>query len=380
MTGKEITREELYDLVWQRPISKLAPEFGTTPYWLRKICHDHDIPTAPNEWWFAKEYGRQAVQTPLPKDSQFAGQIISIPPGRPRPELSPERMEATAKATEATAKAKKITSTRALPQIAKDMIAELKGSEPNEHGSIHLDSPTSFKFSFNKAELPRVIEIISQLVPAVLELGFEIKSTDKGARIVAEGYEIPVYVRAFLKQVQVKSRWSLSGIGRAYLPSSRLAVILNDLGGREGRYGFGDRKEFADKARYRVEDKIQDVIAAIALEPVRRREDEEQRRRWREERAEEERQRKHADWLKHRETLRHDLLNSLTAANHERHEIRALLETLPTKCRKNDPRYAAFIRWSKRRLQSLDDQLSADAIVGRLRKRRLFEAENDAKA
>jgi len=26
MTGKEITREELYDLVWQRPISKLAPE------------------------------------------------------------------------------------------------------------------------------------------------------------------------------------------------------------------------------------------------------------------------------------------------------------------------------------------------------------------
>ena len=204
MADTEMTREALYDLVWQRPISKLAPEFGTTPYWLRKICHDHDIPTAPNEWWFAKEYGRQAVQTPLPKDSQFAGQMITIPPGRPRPELSPERMEATAKATEATAKAKKITSTRAMPQIAKDMIAELKGSEPNEHGSIHLDSPTSFKFSFNKAELPRVIEIISQLVPAVLELGFEIKSTDKGARIVAEGYEIPVYVRAFLKQVQVK--------------------------------------------------------------------------------------------------------------------------------------------------------------------------------
>ncbi len=379
MTGKEITREDLYDLVWQRPISKLAPEFGTTPYWLRKICHDHDIPTAPNEWWFAKEYGRQAVQTPLPKDSQFAGKIITIPPGRPRPELSPERMEAATKAAEATAKAQKITSPRALPQIAKDMIAELKGSEPNEHGSIHLDSPTSFKFSFNKAELPRVIEIISQLIPAVMELGFEIKSTEKGARIVAEGYEIPVYVRAFLKQVQVKSRWSFSGVGRAYVPCNRLAVILNDLGGREGRYGFGDRQEFADKARYRVEDKIEDVVAAIALEPVRRREDEERRRRWREELAEEERKREHARWLKRREVERHELLTSLTAADQERREIRSLLDTLPTKCRKNDPRYAAFIRWSKRRLQSLDDQLSSDAIVGRLRKRRLFEAEDDKK-
>lgn len=30
MADTEMTREALYDLVWQRPISKLAPEFGTT--------------------------------------------------------------------------------------------------------------------------------------------------------------------------------------------------------------------------------------------------------------------------------------------------------------------------------------------------------------
>jgi len=380
MADTEMTREALYDLVWQRPISKLAPELGTTPYWLRKICHEHDIPTAPNEWWFAKEYGRQAVQTPLPKDSQFAGQIITIPPGRPRPELSPERMEATAKAAEATAKAKKITSTRALPQIAKNMIAELKAYKPKDDGGIYVHSPSSFKFSFDKAQLPRVITIISQLIPAVLELGFEIKSTDKGARIVAEGYEIPLHVRAFLKQVQVKSRWSSSGWERNLVHSDRLAVILNDLGGRDGTDGFGRRKEIADKARYRVEDKIDEIVEAIAAEPIARREAEEDERRREAYWAEIERQTRHAEWLKYRETLRRDLLKSLTSANQERQEIRALLDALPTKCRKNDPRYAAFIRWSKRRLQSLDDQLSADSIVGRLRKRRLFEAEDDARA
>lgn len=380
MADTEMTREALYDLVWQRPISKLAPEFGTTPYWLRKICHDHDIPTAPNEWWFAKEYGREAVQTPLPKDSQFAGATIKIPRGKTRREQSPARMEATTKAANATAKAQKIASPRALPQIAKDMIAELKAYKPDEHGGIYVHSPSSFKFSFDKNQLPRVITIISHLVPAVIELGFEIKSTDKGARIVAEGYEIPVQVRAFLKQVKVKSRWSSSGWERQLVHSDRLAVILNDLGGRDGTYGFGRRKEIADKARYRVEDKIDKIVEVIAAEPIERRAAEEEERRREAYWAERERQRRHADWLKYRETLRYDLLKSLTAANHERHEIRALLETLPTKCRKNDPRYAAFIRWSKRRLQSLDDQLSAEAIVGRLRKRRLFEAEDDAKA
>lgn len=213
----------------------------------------------------------------------------------------------------------------------------------------------------------------------MLELGFEISSTDKGARIVAEGYEIPVHVRAFLKRMQVKSRWSFSGMTTDYVPSEKLAVILNDLGGREGRYGFGDRKEFADTARHRVEDKVEKIVAAIALEPIRRREDEERRKRWQEEWAEEERKREHARWLKRREVERHELLDELIAANRKRAGIHALLDTLPSKARKNDPRYAAFIRWSKRRIQSLDDQLSAGSIVGRLDKRRLFDAEDDAK-
>lgn len=180
--------------------------------------------------------------------------------------------------------------------------------------------------------------------------------------------------------MQVKSRWSSSGWERNLVHSDRLAVILNDLGGRDGTYGLGRRTEIADKARYRVEDKIDKIIEAIAAEPIARREAEERRRQQEAYWAERERQSRHVEWLKHRETMRHELLKSLTAANQERLEIRALLDTLPTKGRKNDPRYAAFIRWSKRRLQSLDDQLSSDAIVGRLRKRRLFEAEDDRKA
>lgn len=379
MADTKMSREELYDLVWQRPLSRLAREFGISDVGLRKICHQHDIPTASNQWWVAKEYGKPAVQTPLPDNSRFAGATITIPRSPPRAEPSPERIEAKAKAAEATAKSQKIASPRALPQIAKDMIAELKAYKPKDDGGIYVHGPSSFKFSFDKAQLPRVIQIISQLIPAVLELGFEIKSTDKGARIVAEGYEIPLYVRAFLKRVHVKSRWRSSGWETDYVNSDRLAVIINDLGGRRGRDGFGDRFEFSDKGRYRVEDKIDEIVAAIALEPIRQREAAEKRRQQEAYWAERERQSRHVEWLKHRETLRHGLLKSLTAANQERQEIRALLDTLPTKCRKNDPRYAAFIRWSKRRLQSLDDQLSSDAIVGRLRKRRLFEAEDDKK-
>ena len=376
MADTKISREALYDLVWQRPLSQLAKEFGISDVGLRKICHQHDIPTASNQWWSAKEYRKPAVQTRLPDSSQFAGKLITIPRSGPRYVPSPERIEATTKAADVMAKAQKVVSHRGLPQIAKDMIAELKACKPDEHGGIYLDSPSCFKFSINEAELPRVTALISQLVPAVLELGYEIKPTDKGARIVAEGYEIPVHVRAFLKQMQIKSKWSLSGIGRAYLPSNKLAVILNDLGGREGRYGFGDRKEFVDTARHLVEERTEKIIAAIALEPSRRREAAERRRRWEEEWAEEERKREHARWLKRREVERHELLDELIAANRKGAGIRSLLDTLPHKAPKNDAQYAAFIQWTKRRLQSLNDRLSADSVTAKLKSDRLFDPDD----
>lgn len=44
MEKVEVTRQELYDLVWSKPMSRLALEYNISDNGLRKICKKHEIP------------------------------------------------------------------------------------------------------------------------------------------------------------------------------------------------------------------------------------------------------------------------------------------------------------------------------------------------
>ena len=55
----ELTRSELLDLVWSRPVSVLADEFGLSPNGLAKICDRLEIERPPKGYWRSKgEAGR----------------------------------------------------------------------------------------------------------------------------------------------------------------------------------------------------------------------------------------------------------------------------------------------------------------------------------
>ncbi len=55
----EMTRVELYDLVWDRPITHLAKEFGLSDVGLRKICIKYGIPLPARGYWARLQHGKQ---------------------------------------------------------------------------------------------------------------------------------------------------------------------------------------------------------------------------------------------------------------------------------------------------------------------------------
>ena len=61
-----LTREQLYALVWDKPMRTLAGEFGLSDVALHKICRKHDIPTPPVGYWAKKAHGKRVSVTPLP--------------------------------------------------------------------------------------------------------------------------------------------------------------------------------------------------------------------------------------------------------------------------------------------------------------------------
>jgi hypothetical protein len=46
-----LTREQLYDLVWAEPMTKVAEELGISDVMLAKICRQKDVPRLPRGYW-----------------------------------------------------------------------------------------------------------------------------------------------------------------------------------------------------------------------------------------------------------------------------------------------------------------------------------------
>jgi hypothetical protein len=61
-----VSREELYEQVWAKPMTKVAAEYGVTGTALKKTCDRHKIPTPERGYWAKLEHGKLARKTPLP--------------------------------------------------------------------------------------------------------------------------------------------------------------------------------------------------------------------------------------------------------------------------------------------------------------------------
>jgi hypothetical protein len=62
-----LTRQTLYDLVWSKPMSTLAQEFGISDVGLAKRCRAVDVPIPYRGYWARKAAGQEPPRLPLPK-------------------------------------------------------------------------------------------------------------------------------------------------------------------------------------------------------------------------------------------------------------------------------------------------------------------------
>lgn len=83
----EFTREQLYELVWQKPMSHLAQEYSISDVGLAKLCARCDIPTPPRGYWARLEAGQAPPRPKLPAAKDASP--IGLPVARPE-EGSPE--------------------------------------------------------------------------------------------------------------------------------------------------------------------------------------------------------------------------------------------------------------------------------------------------
>ena len=98
--ARRVTREELYKMVWEKPLVRLAAEFGITGNGLAKVCEKLDVPYPPRGHWAKKEAGKQVVTLKLPPRRDGISNAADIHPAPPKPAPSPAEEQAAEAVTD----------------------------------------------------------------------------------------------------------------------------------------------------------------------------------------------------------------------------------------------------------------------------------------
>ena len=64
---KKITREELYKMIWNTPITRLSKQFSLSDVGFAKICKRLSVPVPPRGYWARIKSGQKPRKPPLPK-------------------------------------------------------------------------------------------------------------------------------------------------------------------------------------------------------------------------------------------------------------------------------------------------------------------------
>jgi hypothetical protein len=178
---KKIKRSELYCMVWEEALSKLAPKLGLSDVGLRKICKRYDIPLPSQGYWARSLERRSPKRTPLPQpDKDWDLEFIIPPQATPEgqselnekfgPQIAAESLPENQIAVVANEESRH-PMTRAVAKL-------LEKAGVDQYGGITCATPTAFRVRVPPESIYRALGIIDALAAAFDVRGLAI---EKGA-------------------------------------------------------------------------------------------------------------------------------------------------------------------------------------------------------
>lgn len=381
-----LTRQQLYDLVWERAVSKVAPELGISDVALRKQCKKHGIPLPDAVYWGRRHAGRPVARVPLPAAPDGQTENVYIQGGGTP---APQRVQdAVAAALE---KPPVLAVPNALHSLVARTISLAKKAKPDERSVIARLGPEAFQIRVPPQSLERVGKLLNMIVRNALARGYRFASGKEGVDVLVDGEAIDFAIIQPMRQsrhVETEEerrgveRWDARNRGRwdswegrptipryDYTPSGGLSL---EIGGWS-RYP-GAQNRFVDSRATVLEDRVGDILVALAARAaaikVAREEVAERQRQY----ALDEQRRQAAARQARFEEQRVAYLAQKLSQRDERDRLRSFVEELDLAALLKDEVAALFLAWAQERLDRLEASVSAAGISGELQGNEAFEA------
>jgi hypothetical protein len=262
----QLTRKELYDLVWKNPLSKLAKEYNLSDNGLRKVCKKLDIPLPKNGHWQKIQFNKKVIIVKLPVNNKVETAITlkfrenseTIINGEGN-ELNQLTKEIKTSLKDTLVFPEKLTKPNQLIIEAKN---DLKTKEPSYYHNIKGLLNTSagiLNITVAPGNVKRALLFMDIFIKAIQKRGHKI-TVNQGTKIVIEGTELSIGIRERLKRKIVKSTYYDS---TELYPSNFLSFTLDVY----------PAKEWTDTINSKIEDKIPNIIAKLELQAVKEKQD-----------------------------------------------------------------------------------------------------------
>lgn len=233
----ELSREELYELVWVTPLTKLSKQFNLSDNGLRKICIKYDVPLPKSGHWQKIQHGKVVEIPKLIMKDKWADVKIEF-----RSEQNEHPLSKLARITKEIEE--ELTLELIVPErlsnpcvIIREARADLNLKKSTTHRGFKTTISTSnnkLSISVTKENVPRALRIMDTFIKVSLARGhqIEIEGTETVYKVNGENYKIRFREKHTRQNVN-DGRWRTSEL----VPNGVLSLKLDTLFSKEWQDG-----------------------------------------------------------------------------------------------------------------------------------------------
>ncbi|MBI3786923.1 MAG: hypothetical protein HY276_01590 [Ignavibacteriales bacterium] len=327
----ELTREQLYGLVWSKPSIKLAKELGISDVAITKICKKLNIPKPYPGYWKRVSMGHPIQPPPLPilPESESTKVSIRRKPSQQQydnPEIL-ERIKAESLPNNRIYVTENLSDPHPLILQAKEL---LKNKSPDDYGRLNKPyNQPCLDIRVPPSSLNRALRIMNTLLKALGIRGYQVEISKGEAmptQILVKEEKVRIYIIENVKRSEreltneEKKKPPFLIFNRLlYKPTGVLTFVIDEY------LSEGSRKKWSDGSRKSLEELLNEVIVGIIssaeilrLENLKRKEREQ---RW----QEKELRRQKEEQMRQREEQQRNALDRQVQLWRKSQDIRAFL-------------------------------------------------------
>jgi hypothetical protein len=270
--SKKISRQELYDLVWSKPMTALAKEYNISYSELRKIAKKLDITFPQLGHWSKLQHGKKVKTIPLSQD--FTGEeTITLNKTKKENNVMPTYYKLLQQITTDPSLSFKVPDRLSNPDIliteARNYLdAKKKEERATDRGLLRIASGI-LNISVAPKNTGRALRFMDKLIKLMRIRGHNIIISGRTTYAVVNDEKINIQFREIIRKVVIKQENRFQ-----YYPTFEASGILSF------KIGESTVKYFKDSDSQTVEDQLPKILTKLEFLSSQLKKQSEEREKW----------------------------------------------------------------------------------------------------